>query len=134
MSQKSRFCESENVSDRAEPPIRFPRRIRDLGPKQHSPKGGGCTEREVAALGRLLRHRYVADMSVLALLVTGWCLSGAICAWLATTRGRDGYDWALLGCLAGIFAIAVLLWLPAVDGGSQQPWRPSAFGDDTDVS
>jgi len=43
-----------------------------------------------------------------------WLLSGALCAYIASEKGRSGGGWFLLGCFFGIFAIVAVCAVPKI--------------------
>ncbi len=53
-------------------------------------------------------------MEIISILM--WCLFGWGCYNQAVKKNRNGALWAVLGVLFGIFALAVILFLPPVEG------------------
>ena len=62
-------------------------------------------------------------MELLVFLVVTWILCGVTAAVIASSRNRDVTGWSMLGCLLGVFALIMVLALPAAH--KEQPPEPS---------
>ncbi len=42
-----------------------------------------------------------------------WLVFGILCALVASSKGRHAFGWLVLGCIFGIFALALIAILPS---------------------
>jgi len=48
-------------------------------------------------------------------VLTCWLLSGCLCAFIGSEKGRSGVAWFFAGCLFGVFAIVAVCAVPRLD-------------------
>ena len=46
------------------------------------------------------------------MVIAIWVLSGLLCAFIASEKGRNGLGWFFVGALFGIFAIVAIIAVP----------------------
>lgn len=50
----------------------------------------------------------------MGIVVTVWILSGLLCAFIASQKGRNGLGWFFIGALFGVFAVVAIIAVPSL--------------------
>lgn len=60
-------------------------------------------------------------------IILFWFASAVVCAIIASSKGRSGFGWFILGALFSIFALLLVIVLPSQKDTPRDPNAPSPY-------